>query len=147
MEARCRAQEKLSKMQSTTATLALDRSYILFAVNKKLVQEGASESLGKVEPPPRPPLTGPPRCRWHGVEGVKQLLTRPPRWQGNISAVNLMEFDQRMSVAHKSHRECIVTIKAFWKYVAKKPRKSKPQNALDRVLPNPRVSLRFVSFV
>lgn len=91
------AQEKLSKMQSST--VALDRSYILFAVNKKTVQEGASESLGK----------------------------------GSISAVNLMEFDQRMDVARRSHRECVVTMKSFWKHVAKR-RRATSHDAPERAL-------------
>eukprot|EP00961_Rhodomonas_salina_P159902 2153340-Rhodomonas_salina.1 len=41
-------QEKLSKLQSSTS--AVDSKYVLFAVNKKTVQEGVSDSLAKVVP-------------------------------------------------------------------------------------------------
>ncbi|KAJ1475958.1 hypothetical protein T484DRAFT_1826501 [Baffinella frigidus] len=38
---------------------------------------------------------------------------------GSLSAVNLMEFDSRMSMARKSHQNCLSLMKKFWHLVLK----------------------------
>ncbi len=53
--------------------------------------------------------------------------------QGSISAVNLMEFDQRMDLARTSHRECVVAMKSFWRQVAKRGRQTQAQDAPVKV--------------
>eukprot|EP00961_Rhodomonas_salina_P056850 763992-Rhodomonas_salina.1 len=47
-----------------------------------------------------------------------------------------MEFDQRMDVARRSHRECVGTMKSFWKHVAKR-RRATSHDATERVRTQP----------
>lgn len=67
--------------------------------------------------------------------------------QGSISAVNLMEFDQRLNSADKGHRDCIDAMKEFWKRVAKNKRHgTKAYNAPEKVRELPTLPFNMVAW-